>query len=98
MLLHFLPKVLEACNQTIVEGLQLLRRLLPVDADSICQQRDLMGRGGDYSACEPHKNVILIHERYKEFYLECNEMFKDLNAIVVIRMILHVCVCKEGLR
>lgn len=41
MLLHFLPKVLEARNQAVVQRLQLLRRLLPMDANPICQDGDL---------------------------------------------------------
>lgn len=41
MLLHFLPKVLEAGDQTVVQGLQLLRRLLAVDANPVGQEGDL---------------------------------------------------------
>lgn len=41
MLLHFLPEVLETCDQAVVERLQLLRRLLAVDPDSLRQQGDL---------------------------------------------------------
>lgn len=41
MLLHFLPKVLEAGDQTVVQGLQLLRRLLAVDANPVGQDGDL---------------------------------------------------------
>lgn len=43
MFLHFLPEVLEARDQAVVQRLQLLRRLLAMDADSLRQQGDLRG-------------------------------------------------------
>lgn len=41
MLLHLLPEVLEAGDQAVVQRLQLLRRLLPVDPNPVGQERDL---------------------------------------------------------
>lgn len=99
MLLHFLPKVSKASNQAVVQGLQLLGRLLPVDANPICQERDLEGRTGTLVKQNMFRFEASVNDNDGgRIYLQGDELFKDVNAFVILWVLLDVGLCEECLK
>lgn len=97
MLLHFLPKVLEASDQAVVQGFQLLRCPLLVDANSVCQEGDLEGGEEYLSVLEGCCHGYRGNDKQR-IYLQGDEAFKFLNALTVLWVRLDVGVCEESLQ
>lgn len=94
VLLHLLPEVLEAGDQAVVQRLQLLRRLLAVDADSLRQQGDLQRTA---SVTELARLTGQKTHGGGRGHLQGDEVFQNLDALQVLRVLLDVGVREEGL-
>ena len=70
-----------------------------MDTYPICQERDLEGK----TVTRALQNIFCFEARVNDndgrrIYLQGDEVFKNLNALVVLRVLLAVGVCKEGLQ
>lgn len=70
-----------------------------MDANSVCQERDLEGGEEHLSVTERccHGYRVSANDK-RRIYLQGDEAFKFLNAFTVLRVRLDVGVCEESLQ
>lgn len=94
MFLHFLPEVLETCDQAVVERPQLLGRLLAMDTNPLRQQGDLQ-RNASVTERAPLSGGAKNGGRS---HLQGDEVFQNLDALLVLWVLLDVGIGEERLR